>query len=138
MKLKIIIFNFFLISTTVFANPVDDMGEVAGAYYGSCMALNFLNNKYCSNVTSPSMSSCLRDIEKIIPTKYVNELRRELPNIERETKTDLIASIDDSYKKVLSNFSGDKDKACLGMGSMLNTLRHQKLDELKRITKYVK
>jgi hypothetical protein len=138
MKLKIIIFNFLLISSTAFANPVDDMGEVAGAYYGSCISLNFLKNKHCSNVSAPSMSSCVKDIEKIIPTKYVNELRRELPSIDRELKPDLIASIDSTYKKVLSNFSGDKEKACLGMGSMLNTLRHQKLEELKRIAKYVK
>lgn len=116
-----------------------DLGELAGAYYGSCMALRYLKQTYCPKIAISSPKQCESNTLNVLPIK----LQKEFSNLLQDTFTsnglaEINHSLDGGYKKVLGMTDGDKDKACSTYGASLLTLHYQKLEELKRIAKYAK
>lgn len=116
-----------------------DIGELAGAYYGSCSALSYLKQTYCPKMAISSPKQCELNILNVLPIR----LQKEFSKLLKETYTsnglaEINRSLDGGYKKVLGMTDGDKDKACSTYGASLLTLNYQKLEELKRIAKYAK
>ena len=145
IQAKRILFGLFLIFEMSNTNALDnskiesDMGELAGAYYGSCMALSYLKQTYCPVILIPSQNQCESNTLNALPPRF----QKLLLSILKETFTtnglaEINHSLDGGFKKVLNITNGDKDKACSTYGASLLTLNNQKLEELKRIAKYVK
>lgn len=143
--MKLILFGLLLIFEISDTKALDnskiesDIGELAGEYYGSCTALSYLKQTYCSGISIPSQNQCESNILNILPTR----LRKEFSKRLQDTSTsnglaEINHSLDGGFKKVLNMTNGDKDKACSTYGASLLTLNYQKLEELKRIAKYAK
>ena len=116
-----------------------DIGELAGGYYGSCMALIYLKQTHCPVILTLSQNQCESNTLNALPPKF----QKLLSSILKETFTtnglaEINHSLDGGFKKVLNITNGDKDKACSTYGASLLTLNNQKLEELKRMAKYVK
>ena len=116
-----------------------DIGELAGSYYGSCMALSYLKQTYCPVILIPSQNQCESNTLNALPPRF----QKLFLNLLKDTfitngLTEINHAIDVGFEKVLNMTNEDKDKACFTYGTSLLTLNYQKLEELKRTVKYVK
>ena len=139
INMKKIFVALIMLPISVFASPAEeDFGEVAGGYVGLCYMNNILKKRYCPLVEEVITNKCENDVIGLLPSKYQSSMNSALTQNRATYAGELTNALDRGYKKTVVNMNGDKNAACLTYSTALNSFRYQKLEELKRLVKYLK
>jgi hypothetical protein len=136
MKRIIIIVSIFPLY--VLASPIEDFAEISAMYIGSCVATEKLKSQYCPNSSAVPPNSCITQVVDMLPTRHRKEflaiLKDQFSMIESESSN----GVKKGFLKVMNLVNNDSEKACIGYGSSLNTMKYEKYQQLKLISKQIR
>ena len=133
--MKKIIFILTFITLSVKANPYENFGEVSGRFVGTCYMLNYLKNNYCNNMVFYFPELCIDTVMDITPKNLKSEMKYLFSSNKEKFIRETKSTVDIGFQKTSMSMNSDKEKTCIAFGSMLITMNHNLLDELKRIRK---
>jgi hypothetical protein len=137
MKTLLITLSLLLITNNSYANPVEDFGEISAMYIGTCSGLEHLKKNYCYNSSSEPTLLCINRALDLLPSKLRNEFapvyKEQLATISSESSN----GVDKGFAKTLNLVKHDKEKACFGYASSLNTMKYEKYEYLKKISRQI-
>jgi hypothetical protein len=135
MKKLLLILPLLFITNDSYANPVEDFGEISAMYIGTCSGLEHLKKNYCHNLSSEPTLICINRALGLLPSKLRNEFapiyKEQLVTINSESSN----GVDKGFAKTLNLVKHDKEKACFGYASSLNTMKYEKYEYLKKISR---
>ena len=138
MKTLLLILSILPITNNSYANPVEDFGEISAMYIGTCSGLEHLKKNYCHNSSSEPTLLCINRALNLLPSKLRNEFapvyKEQLATINIESSN----GVDKGFAKTLNLVKDDKEKACFGYASSLNTMKYEKFEQLRRIAKQLR
>ena len=135
MKKIIILISIFPLYAI--ASPIEDFSEISGMYLGTCVATEKLKSQYCPNSSAAASNSCITQIVDLLPIRHRKEFLAILKDQFSMIETETSQGVKKGFLKVMGLFNNDSEKACISYASSLNTMKYEKYQQLKLISKQI-
>lgn len=123
---------------TCLASPVEDFGEAAGSYVGSCIGSEFVKQRYCPKLQAIPTAQCMQTVSEIMIPKYQTEFAKIMRQNTSDEKAGVISDFETVYLKILQKHRGNVSRACENYQEALQNLQYRGIEKLKMIVKYIK
>ena len=127
-----------LISVSASADTLEEFGEGAGRYFGTCHALSYLSSNQCPRQGIENLGWCIQNAKRLLPSRLKDGFTKDIAAIETQLKTVGEKAAQEGFEKISRENRLTRSEACRVYLGMMLAVREQQFETLKILGKLIK